>query len=209
MNESIDKQLRKTLDGKKVGDFTTQLANLRRVRFAEQRYFELYLKDKAGRLSSKPVVKGTYFAGRGKWIKPWLEIKYTPSPVEVELCKLFSDLIPPGGHLMVEYGETEEEHVSTAHALQLGISPAVTPLGYLMWQTGFRAFKDWYFPEGWKEGETKLQGDKLLNKKQEKEMTKKVTAELKKFLEKKPDEEYKEWKEARKIAERILENYGL
>lgn len=209
MDEITDKQLREALDGKKIGVFMTQLTNVRRVRFAEQRYFELYLKDTAGQLSHEPIVKGTYFAGRGKWIKPWLEIKYAPNPIELELFRLLSDLIPPGGHLMVEYGETEEEHLSTARALKFGIPPAVTPLGYLMWQTGFRAFKDWYFPEGWKEGETKLQGDKPLSKKQEKEMTNKVTSELKKFLEKKPDEGYKEWKESRKIAERILESHGL
>jgi hypothetical protein len=44
------------------------------------------------------------------------------------LFEFLSNLISPGGRLMVEYGVTEETHASTARALQLGIPPAVTPL---------------------------------------------------------------------------------
>lgn len=86
----IGRHLRDVLDAKRIDGYMTTLRAVRRVRFAEQRYFELYLKDKTGRLSEQPIVKGTYFAGRGKWIKPWLEIKYAPNPVEVELFKLLS-----------------------------------------------------------------------------------------------------------------------
>ncbi|MFZ3063254.1 MAG: DUF1122 family protein, partial [Actinomycetota bacterium] len=115
------------------------------------------------------------------------------------------NLISPGGRLMVEYGVTEETHASTARALQFGIPPAVTPLGYLLWRSGFRAFKDWYFAEGWREGETKLQGDKPLNLDQERRMTEKTAEELERFLNQELREDLKEWEEpAREVAKKIL-----
>ena len=46
----------------------------------------------------------------------------------------------------------------TERALRHWVPPAATPLGLALLQAGCRWFKDWYFPEGGREGGTKLQG---------------------------------------------------
>ena len=49
-------------------------------------------------------------------------------------------------------------------ALELSVPPHLTRLGYLLLKNGFTWLKDWYFPEGFREGAPKLQGEKSLNK---------------------------------------------
>lgn len=195
----ISKFLKTELDKREIKDFTTELANVRRLRFIEERYFELYLKDGAGRRSVGPVVRGIYFAGRGQWVKPWIEISYLPhvsfrrgfgqvieadisgTAYERRLMELFADMIPPGGRMMVEY--SAKDHPETAKALEAGAPPVLTKLGYLLWKTGFTSFKDWYFAEGWMEGNTKLQGEKPLNDEAEERQVNKLVLEVKRFIE--------------------------
>lgn len=201
--DEVEKALRRVLDRKRVGYFTTHVTNVKRVRFAEERYFELYLKDERGHLQRDPAVKGIYFAGRNG-IRAWVEADVRHGELERELFSLISKLIPAGGHLMVIYAPTPGEHLRTAEELKSGVPPAATPLGYLMWQVGFRAFKDWYFPEGWKEGDTKLQGDKAVDAAQEKEMRAEVVTELKKWLAALGPEDHKRSEDAVRRAKEII-----
>src|SRR5207244_12846309 len=60
--------------------------------------------------------------------------------------------LDPGSSLMVAYEGDETEA-----ALRRRVPPAATPLGLAMLRAGCRWFKDWYFPEGGREGGTKLQ----------------------------------------------------
>ena len=55
-------------------------------------------------------------------------------------------------------------HIETNLGLQKGVPPPITELGYLLWNAGCTWFKDWYFSEGFREGDVKLQGEKPLNK---------------------------------------------
>jgi hypothetical protein len=194
--KEIDRWIVELLDNKSLNGMSTSLRGLRRGRFFEERYFELYLRDYSGRVSQSPVVSGLYFAGRGKWIKPWAEIGYhrsadfeeakggtervslTDTGLDVALFRLLSGLIPPGGHLAVEYQGDE-----TGLALAMGIPAAATPLGHLMWKSGFRWFKNWYFPEGWKEGGTKLQGNRPLDGETKSKREEEAAKELRKFIE--------------------------
>jgi hypothetical protein len=59
----------------------------------------------------------------------------------------------PGASVMVAYGRD-----TTERALRRKVPPAATPLGLALLTAGCRRFKDWYFPEGGREGGTKLQG---------------------------------------------------
>lgn len=197
--KEIDNWVITLLNDKSLNGLSTYLKELERGRFFEERYFELYLKDKSGRISEKPIVAGLYFAGRGKWIKPWVEIRYfysvdfqkgkgkresvslSKEGRDLSLFRLLAGLVPPGGHLTVEYQEDE-----TGRALALGIPPAASPLGYLMWQSGFRWFKNWYFPEGWREGGTKLQGNKPLDEENRRKREEETAEQLQKFLESLP-----------------------
>jgi hypothetical protein len=78
------------------------------------------------------------------------------------LMALLGDLIPPGGHLMLEY--ESPRWASTARALNLGVPPPATELGELLRAAGCAAsVRNWHIPEGGREGPRKLQGFKPLN----------------------------------------------
>ena len=100
----------------------------------------------------------------------WLEVLRYNAPEEAEagrvewegeVFRALGALVPPGGHLMVEYESPRWQE--TARALAGGVPPAATELGLLLLEAGCgAAFKDWYFPEGGAEGPRKLQGFKAL-----------------------------------------------
>jgi hypothetical protein len=74
------------------------------------------------------------------------------------LFQMLAALVPPGGHLMVEYDSPF--HEATARMLTLGYPPVTTPLGRRLFQAGVRSYRDWYISEGGREGPRKLQGFK-------------------------------------------------
>jgi len=167
-----------TLDGKRLGKYTLRLGEVKKGAFAGVCSFSV-------RIDEHIIVSGLYYIG-SKWIRPWMEIDYSPvtgaefDSADEALFQLLSELIPPGGHLSVSY----IDHRMTARALLAGVPPAATPLGFLLWRSGCRWFKDWYFAEGWKEGGIKLQGEKPLNETRKKENTQKIVEELTEFLNK-------------------------
>ncbi len=169
--------LKGALDGREVGEFVLETRDFRRGRTDRETYFNLFLRH-SGRASSKPVVQGLFFMGRGDYIKPWMEFRYDPlvsfpgeSPFDLEemgltdsVFSLLGSLIPAGGSLMVIYGA--EDHPfsrETESGLKRKFPPPATPMGYRLWKAGFRWFKDWYFPEGWLEGAMKLQATRPLD----------------------------------------------
>jgi len=164
------------LDGKKLGEHTLRLGEVKKGAFAGVFMFSLFIEG-------NDIVSGLYYTG-SKWIRPWMEIDYNPvAEIEglgEELFQILSELIPPGGHLSVSY----LNHKVTARALSTGVPPAATPLGYLLWRSGFRWFKDWYFAEGWKEGGPKLQGEKSLNEARKRVNTQKIIDEVTDFVSK-------------------------
>lgn len=172
------------LEGKRLGGYRFHIQGIRRGRSRRETNFEIYLVDNDGNRTKTPVIIGLYNEGDGKWVRPWMEIDYRPTKrieeegLESGLFKILSGLLPPGGILMVRY----LDHKLTKEGLAIGIPPAATPLGYLLWEAGFCWFKDWYFPEGWKEGEPKLQGTKPLNEKIKKLRVKETIREIKDFI---------------------------
>jgi len=122
--------------------------------------------------SRTPLAMGIV-SGGGRLVMPWFELRIYPTVkladgstldarglgLEAGLINLIGELIPPGGHLMIEY---ESPGQSTTHAeLLLRVPPAASYLGSLMFQAGFRGeLKDWYISEGGHEGPRKLQANK-------------------------------------------------
>jgi len=109
----------------------------------------------------------------GRGVKPWIECRLFPIVtnasgnsidaralgLEAKVVGMLGDLIPPGGHLMIDYENPGQEE--TFAELVLRVPPAASYLGSIMFQAGFRGeFKDWYFPEGGHEGPRKLQANK-------------------------------------------------
>jgi hypothetical protein len=166
------------LQGRRVGARTLQVTEVQPGAFAGVFSFRLQVLEQT-------IVSGLFYEG-GRYIKPWLEIEYSPisgderDPDGETLFQLLAELIPPGGHISVAY----LDHEITARALISGVSAAATPIGYLLWRCGCRWYKDWYFAEGWKEGGIKLQGEKPLTEERARENTAKIVAELTEFLKK-------------------------
>jgi hypothetical protein len=178
-----------TLEGKKLGKYAIHMSEPEPTKLRGAWRFTLHLRNAKDRVSA-PVIYGRFFEGRGMWILPWLEVEYhstvgfgdselkLPHELELKLFKALSGILPPGGRIMVKYGG----HLDTARALAMGVPPPATPLGSILWHAGFRWFKDWYFPEGWMEGDEKLQGNKPMDFEHEKKRVAAVTEKLRSFL---------------------------
>lgn len=128
------------------------------------RYFLIFLGEEGGNLKDLPKVSGLYSQGEYpayNWIEiARLNLELTAGSVARELFQRLAALIPPGGHIMVEYESTQQ--AETRRALRAGVPPAATPLGSLLFESGFISFKDWDIAEGGREGPRKLQGNKPL-----------------------------------------------
>ena len=112
-------------------------------------------------------------SGGGRLVMPWFELRIFPTVdladgsifdgraegLEAGFINLIGELVPPGGHLMIEYESPGQSETHTE--LLLRVPPAASHLGFLMYQAGFRGeFKDWYISEGGHEGPRKLQANK-------------------------------------------------
>ena len=163
-------------------------------------YFQVFLQNESGEVSQQPVLIGLHNKGRYPSYN-WIEILRLSSRVNFgsgeevidislnglirQLFQYLADLLPLGGHMMVEYDSPEQQ--DTADSLALGIPPVVTPLGYMLFLIGCGAgFKDWHFAEGGSEGPRKLQGYKALNSRHALLKAEKTAQELIAFLDRLP-----------------------
>jgi hypothetical protein len=83
--------------------------------------------------------------------------------------------------MMVEYDSPSRR--DTERMLTVGYPPAVTPLGFLLFQLGCRSYKNWHISEGWREGPRKLQGFKPWNEEIAREKSALLLAEVRAFLD--------------------------
>jgi hypothetical protein len=142
------------LDGKETSRGRLRLADVKRGRFPEEVDAVVHGGDGA-----RPAIRLKFFGGRrSAGVLPWIEAFLARDADEAyqgELVAALAELLPPGGYLMVGYGDDETER-----GLKRRFPPAVTPLGKALLDAGCTWFKDWYYPEGWMEGGMKLQGNK-------------------------------------------------
>lgn len=190
-------------------------------RFGNEIKFEIFL-DAGDAVSEQPVAYGIYFAGES-YYRPWLEVHYNETVgidsmdlslmeggLDEKLFKHLSGLLPPASHIMVFYSN----HPETEKALTLDVPPPATYIGYLLFQAGCTWFKDWYFPEGFMEGDVKLQGNKSLDQEHRKKALNNLKSELLQFLNKgKKDSELflnaeKRGKKVLDFIENELQNHG-
>jgi hypothetical protein len=184
---------------------------------AGARYFQLFLRLPGGQLSQEAFLLGLHNSGpfpAYNWIDVARydgaasfaeggELSLAGAP-ERRLFRLLGGLIPPGGHLMLEY---ESAHARpTERMLSLGVPPMATPLGYLMFLAGCGAsFRDWYISEGGREGPRRLQGFKPLDAASAVAKAAAMAAELRAFLARPPNKDRREWDVlARRLAQRVL-----
>ncbi len=163
-----------SLEDSLLGRYRLHLEQLKPLRFSGWRGFSLVVKDQSGKLFQPPVVEGIYSAGGKDNVRPWMDITVTEvlesgpdrrldlrqRGLIHELFQALSQLIPPGGHLMVSYEGPNPLQRETEQALAAGVPPVLTPLGLLLFMSGFRLVKNWYLSEGGHEGPRKLWGEK-------------------------------------------------
>ncbi len=123
----------------------------------------------------RPAAHGLWFGGRpAAGLRRWADLVVT----NVDIVPEIAEELGPGASLMVAY-----EGDDTERALRRRVPPAATPLGLAMLAAGCRWFKDWYYPEGGREGGTKLQGTLPLDQRRREEADAKLVAELETFLD--------------------------
>lgn len=201
------------LDGVKVSDFALTLERITEGRYPEETNFELYLEDMNGEKSESPVTWGKYFSGRGELYTPWIEIyfsdevkfesmtiKLSEEGINEELFQKIACILPPGGRIMVIYAGHEE----TEMGLERNIPPVATPIGNLLFNAGCVWFKDWYFSEGHREGNVKLQGEIPVSDDDEKKASLEIYHELTEFLEREKFRKEKIFLNAKSRAESLL-----
>jgi hypothetical protein len=181
-------------------------------------YFQAFLRLADGRLSDEPLLLGLHNSGRYPAYN-WIDvIRYeaiatftsderldlAARRLDRRLFRLLGQLIPPGGHLMVEY--ESEGHRLTERMLALGVPPVATPLGYLLFLSGCGAsFRDWYISEGGREGPRKLQGFKPLDDEDTGRKARSMAEDLQQFLARAPGKEHRQWERlARRLARSVL-----
>lgn len=179
-------------------------------------YFQLFLADRRGRLALEPLALGLHNSGPFPAYN-WVELtQYRPiltfngkrvdlatEGLDLTLFQLVSDLVPPGGHIMVEYDSPSQK--ATERVLTLGYPAACSPIGYLLLQAGCRSYRNWYIPEGGREGPRKLQGFKPLNDEIAAEKTALLRRELEGALHLPDEGEHAGWRRlARELAAKAL-----
>ena len=122
----------------------------------------------------EPAALGLWCEGRpAEGVRPWADLVLEDESVLADVTAALG----PGGSVMVAYGAD-----ATEHALRRKVPPAATPLGLALLTAGCRWFKDWYFPEGGREGGTKLQGTLPLDDRRRREADAELAARLRSFL---------------------------
>jgi len=203
------------LHGARLGDYRL-LVLLGPKNNVGSRYFHLFLADADRRLADEPLALGLYNSGRFPAYN-WIELtQYRPvqwvaghisdlagEGLDRKLFETLSELVPPGGHMMVEY-DSPGQRVSE-RMLTRGYPAVASPLGFLMFRAGCRSYRDWYISEGGREGPRKLQCFKPLNEDIRREKEAQLREELNAFLARSEGSARDEWLElARRNAREVL-----
>lgn len=212
------------LNGKELNGYKLHLGEVKQLRLSGWKGFKLYLKDSQDILSTPPVVEGIYNIRAKDGVKPWMDLVYfeelkssegekvkeslnlSSKGLDRKLFRCLGEIIPPGGHLMVSYEEEQKVHIDTIRSLRIGIPPVLTPLGLLIFLSGFQYVKDWYLAEGGHEGPRKLWGEKAPDESWAKNFYEKTAKQVFQFLKRKANSTHKELEErAKKHSEEVLE----
>lgn len=206
------------LEGRMLGDFALSVSLGPTSRFGA-RYFALYVAQPAFASGDEPVATGLHNSGPLPTYN-WIEIAETRERVALpeggeasigegglqRLFEMLVDLIPAGGHIMVEYDS--RERAETARCLSLGVPPLATPLGEMLFRAGCGAhFKDWQIAEGGGEGPRKLQAYKPPAPEHAERWERSAASQLAEFLEG-PEPTSDAVRSARARAKRLLRELG-
>ena len=162
--------LKRLLKGVRKDDLLVRIRRVSRGRFREEEnaILSVFHGDKYADILHMKI-----FYGRPPYYKAWIEVFNINNRVKIDdheieffntwledlILDILSETLEGGEKLYIEYLEDHE----TYKALEKGIPPIATRLGYKLFKRGFTWFKDWYYPEGFMEGGPKLQAEKPIN----------------------------------------------
>ena len=187
-------------------------------------YLAIAIRGDGGEPSRTPLMIGIA-SGGGRGVMPWIEGRIYPRVefanggaldvrtigLDAGLAELIGELIPPGGHLMIEYESPGQE--DTHAELLLRVPPAATYLGAMLFRAGFRGhFKDWYISEGGHEGPRKLQANKSPTPAAADEALAANLTELREFVRRTPPQDPGDRaivERARERARDLLREFGV
>lgn len=162
------------IDGAAVGDEVAIHVELGPRTAEGHRRFHVTLEAAEHGRSLRPVIEGRHATGRDPL--PWLEVTHfahqlemsrgtvVEVPVEIDRRILLhlGSLVPPGGHLLVEYDSPGRR--MTSRALLAGVPTLATPLGAALYAAGCGVVvRDWGEALGGRAGPRRLQGTRALD----------------------------------------------
>lgn len=199
-------------EGLQIQDKIIYVKKTDKGRINNQRYLEIFCKKNN---SEKLLFYLSIYQGKQPYYRPWVEvfginddiylqdemINYFDTELEEIILNKISDNLGDGGRIFVEYSEDKE----TRFPLVRDYPEVVTRLGFELYKRGFTWFKDWYYPEGFNEGGEKLQAEKPVDKKHEKNHHQSIKKEIERFLEG-DFEDNENYQKAKDRAKEILAN---
>lgn len=182
-------------EGIEKRDFSIQGKNFEEGRIKNQEYFDLYLKIED---QEKRLMKVSIYRGREPYYQPWVEMfsikdliifgrdkfHFFDSEVEDELLDLLTSDMKEGCRIFIEY----QHDKTTMKQLSSGIPAPCSRLGYKLFDRGFTWFKDWYFSEGFHEGNQKLQAEKPIDQEHRENHLNNIKNQITEFLSKQEEE---------------------
>jgi len=212
MYEKLIDQLKSEID--KI-DFSITGKNFEDGRIKDQKYFDLYLKINN---EEKRLMKVSIYKGKKPYYQPWVEMfsikdpimfgrekfHYFGSKVEDELLDILTSNMEEGSRVFIEY----QHDKTTMKQLSLGVPAPCSRLGYKLYNRGFTWFKDWYFPEGFHEGNQKLQAEKPIDQERRKNHLDNIKKQIAEFLSKQEDERENIENKVIERSKKILRDIG-
>lgn len=203
----LEKIVHETIKGFEIDKFTVYAKAAKTGRFKEEVILPIHLRED---IYEENLLFIRVYYGMDPYHKPWVEFYginsslklekgfyYFDSTIEEKLLGLFSNALPPGGKIYVQY----DNDIETSYGLTYRFPPIVTRIGFKLFNLGFTWFKDWYFPEGGSEGGQKLQGEKPLNYEARDRHLRGLRKEIKPFIERAEGE--------KKMAQREYQKYWI
>jgi hypothetical protein len=191
------------IETQKIGPYTIQLRSQPKRR-AGHIDFELFLRTRSGQVSHEPLIKGIYSRGNISWgNQGWIDIHYSDladfgekapdilsdsGNCAEQAFRMMGKALPPGAMIFVSLitdivWEVEIElHRITRESLSirsLGIPPAATPIGRLLFMSGCRNIKSQAFDV---QGSSRLAGEKALDSEIENRFSQLLRSQLLEYL---------------------------
>lgn len=159
-------------------------------RFKEEEDLDMYVSNDG---HETHLLYAKVFTGRRPHYRPWIElfginksitlgddtVQYLGSKLEHAVLSAFAATLTAGENMFVDYQRDNE----TKKQLADGFPVVTSRLGTILFELGFTWFKDWYFPEGYMEGDQKLQAEKPLDGDSRNRYLKEICASVESFLD--------------------------